>query len=338
MVSNESSDNLNKIDEFEIRDFLSEFINLLFFIRKNLKFISLITFIFFVVSNFVSSREKVMWNSNIYIDITNPNIPKTNLRRDRKNTNNYSTYSPEYYGKEKVDFRSLPITKKSLQKVILSSEYIGPAYNFYQSKKINNSINKKQSLNPWILDHIKIIESPGTSLIEINITDDDKEMVKDITKKLVTSYNNLSKELFIDEYKKIENSITSDYLESKKFVDKTIKDIAKIQQNKNSIKIIDNKLVFQDLEGISLEQGLEIIKLRNRINLGLDVMEQLSFEKQLITNKINVIEPWNIKFDSEPQRSPKKLNKKSIFYISFLGFISSIFISKFFLKNPKKLF
>ena len=88
----------------------------------------------------------------------------------------------------------------------------------------------------------------------------------------------------------------------------------------------------------TLEQGLEIIKLRNRINLGLDVMEQLSFEKQLITNKINVIEPWNIKFDSEPQRSPKKLNKKSIFYISFLGFISSIFISKFFLKNPKKLF
>ena len=243
-------------------------LNFLFkFLNRNKKNISLISFIFFILTVIFSFSLKRIWSGEFQIVLNsekrNPRIAATNIK-----------LSNLYNSDRNNDL-------KTQVGILESPSILIPVYEFVIAKKNLDTKKNKLPFDKWE-ENLKIDLEKNTSILNITYEDTDKELILAVLRKISSAYQDYSQKNV-----KRSQELTKKFLSEQIFIFK--------KKSSNSLKLaqeyaLDQDLIFFDpanYNSVNLTRSISAAQGDNFINKTANQEQLLRSNTGIITSRIN---------------------------------------------------
>ena len=264
-------------------------LNLLNFLIRNLKLISITTVIFFITACIYGLLSKRVWEGKfqIVLEKDKENSPLNKILGNSSNNTLFEQFNQLDGG---------GISLKTEVGILSSPSVLMPIYDYInQSKKKNNQSFNPTPFEKWKEQKLVIEFIPATTILDISYKDSDKDLILPVLSKISNTYQDYSR-------RRTKRSITlsKNYLteQIKKYKDKSIKSLRESQEFAfdQDLTILDSKNLDLNNDG-KLDQFEQFTN--NESNILLEKIRSQSLNN--IRNIDNQIEQLKLIKDSSNQ-------------------------------------
>ena len=248
---NQLNENSNYIDELNLKYLLNLFL-------RNKKFIGVITFIFFLVTNLYSFTAKRVWKGEFQIVLKNaaPSNSFNPMIEQFLSANSSLTSSNSLMNSSNIN-TEVAILKSPL--------ILMPIFELVKTEKINKEGKSNLTFKSWKKENLDIELESKTSVLTISYKDNQKELILPVLNKMTETYQKYS-----SRNKKRGQELTKNFLDEqiRKYYDKSSKSLKKVQEF----------AIQQDLNFVQLPNQSIQPKVKNDITPGF-IIPNVGIEK-----------------------------------------------------------
>lgn len=232
---NQMNEKINYKDELNLKYLLNLFL-------RNKKFIGVITFIFFLVTNLYSLTAKRIWKGEFQIV----------LKNNTAASNNFGPLIEKFLKSDSSFTKSIKFNANDIntEVAILKSPLIlMPIFDFVKTEKINKEGKANLTFKSWKKENLDIKLEDRTSILNISYKDNQKELILPVLDKMTETYQKYS-----SRNKKRGQELTKNFLEEqiRNYSDKSSRSLKKVQEF-----AIQQDLNFVELPNQSIQFNLE---------------------------------------------------------------------------------